>query len=94
MAARSTIFDGQRYCTAFCERLLPLEWFYPSGNGYVNTWCRDCSRIKARERYRRKYRNNRAFRKAERQRTHERYHGDPEYRERMLVCGRKRKAAA
>lgn len=48
----TTIRDGYRYCTSHCGRLLTLASFYRNGRGYPNTECRDCARVRSRNRYR------------------------------------------
>lgn len=50
------VFDGRIYCGSHCGRLLPVSHFYLNGRGDPNSACKDCHRVEARERYRRRHR--------------------------------------
>jgi hypothetical protein len=62
-----------KWCTGFCGRLLPRDAYYINGEGYPNGECRQCHRVKARDSYRRAYRNRPWFAAKERRRSRERY---------------------
>jgi hypothetical protein len=68
MAARCTIRDGLKWCNGPCGRELPVSQFYVGGRGSPNPVCKGCHRVAARRRYRRRYRYDAAFRRAERAR--------------------------
>lgn len=92
MPAKTTVFDGQRYCTGYCGRLLPLDWFYLSGKGYYMTWCKPCAKVKYREWYRKKYRSDSVFWRKEKRKSRERYRTNTAYRESRLAYWRERYA--
>lgn len=41
-------------CTSCC-RVLPTTEFYSNGDGYIRSQCKECSRARSREAYRKKY---------------------------------------
>lgn len=65
MPRRDSRIEGWKYCAGFCERPLALSEYYIRLNGVPESKCKQCRRVYVREKYKKKYRKDREFRKKE-----------------------------
>lgn len=59
----------EKWCSGLCGRLLPRSEFYLNGNGNQQGRCKACHRVGMRQRYRMRYKWDKAFRDRERARA-------------------------
>lgn len=65
MPRRDSLIEGWKYCAGPCERPLDLSHFYIRPDGHPESKCNGCRRVYERERYRRRYRKDKKFRRRE-----------------------------
>jgi hypothetical protein len=86
---------GWKWCNGPCGRDLPVSEFYLNTAGNPQPECKACHRVKARDNFRKNYRERIPNWQRERKRQRQRYWSNAEYREHKKAQARayKRRAA-